>query len=78
MNARSCLDTGFLVGRQNKLVIFERLALPDALIEVEDTAGLDGEVRIARKDPTAVLPRTNRVFIEPTPDGAVTDRRDNA
>lgn len=78
MAARSCLNAGFLVGRQHKFVCFERLALPDAFIEVKNIPGSDGEVWVARKDPTTVLPGTDRVLVEPTPDSAVTDRRDNA
>lgn len=77
MNARSRLDTGLLIGRENKFVIFKRSTLPDAFIEVENTPGLGGKVRVARKDPTAVLPRTDRIFVEPAPDRAVTDGCDN-
>lgn len=77
MNARSCLDTGFLIGRENKFVSFKRSTLPNAFIEVENTPGLDGKVRVARKDPAAMLPGTDRIFVEPAPNGAVADRCDN-
>ena len=67
------LDMCLLIGRQDKFIIIEKFATPDSLIEIKDTSGFRGEVRIAGKNPEAVLPRTNSIFIEPTPDGGVTD-----
>ena len=40
--------------------------------------GLGLELRIARKDPAAVLPGADRVFVQPTPDGAVANARHQA
>ncbi len=67
------LDTGLLISRQNEFVLLETPSFPDPFIEIENSTGFCGEVWIARKDPAAVLPRTDGIFIQPTPDGAVTD-----
>ena len=45
-----------------------RAALEAALVEVEHPAGLLGEARVADKDPGALLPRLQRVVVQPTPD----------
>ena len=78
MNAHSRLDAGLLVGGDDVLVLAQRLPLPASLVQVQDAPGLGLEVRIARKDPAAVLPRPNGVFVQPAPDGAVADARDQA
>jgi len=64
------LDAGFLVGRDDKFIIFEGFTFPDARIQIEDSAGHDGERGVSGEDPTAVIPGTNGVFMEPPPDGA--------
>jgi hypothetical protein len=51
------LDAGFLVGRDDKFITFEGLTFPDALIQIEDSVGLDGECGVPGEDPTAVIPR---------------------
>ncbi len=78
MNAGSGLNTGFLVGRDHELVLFERLTVPLRLVRVEDAAGLRGEVGVAGEDPTSMLPRTNGVLVEPAPDRLCPDGGDNA
>ena len=50
-------------------------SLPTPLVEIKNAAGLDGKLGIARKDPAAMLPRADRVRIEPAPDGAIADGR---
>ena len=69
MAARSSLNAGLFIGRQDKL----GLSLPEALVKVKQAPCFESKVGIARKDPTAVLPRANGIFVEPTPDGALTD-----
>lgn len=54
------LDAGFLASRDHKFVVTKRFSVPDAFIKIQDTSGLDSKLRIARKDPTAVLPRPGR------------------
>jgi len=42
-------------------------ALPNALVKIEDGAGFDGELGIAREDPASMLPGTQGIAAEPTP-----------
>jgi hypothetical protein len=70
---RPSLDTGFLVGADHELVRSQPAALPYTVVEVEDPAGLVLEVGVAGEDPTPVLPGSNGVFVEPSPDGGVAD-----
>jgi hypothetical protein len=67
------LNAGLLVSRNDQLIVFEGFPLPVALIQVEDAAGLDSKVGIARKDPTAVVPRAKGVCVEPSTNGAPGD-----
>ena len=78
MLAATCLDTGFLIGGDDEFVFLQRLAFPDAFIEVEDASRLGSEVGIAREDPTAVIPGPNGVLVQPSPDGASGNTRDQA
>jgi hypothetical protein len=73
VDAGSGSDAGLLVRRKHEFVVLQGLDLPDSLVEVEQASGFDRELRVARKNPTAVKPRSNRVFVEPTPERAVTD-----
>ena len=60
----------FLVGGDDKFVLAQCLPLPSAPIQVQDPSGLGLELRIARKDPAAVLPGADCVLVQPAPDGA--------
>ncbi len=64
------LDAGLLVGRDDKLISFEGFPFPGALIQIQDSVGLDGEGGVPGKDPTAVVPGANGIFMEPAPNGA--------
>ena len=75
MDAHTCLDTGFLVSGNDKLVLAQGLPLPTACIQVQDAPGLDLKVRVAREYPAAMLPWADRVFVQPPPDRTVTDAR---
>jgi len=68
VQAATGLDAGLLVGRDHKFILLQPLTLPLALIEVQNLSGFAREIRIAGKDPTAVLPRTNRLLMEPAPE----------
>jgi hypothetical protein len=70
---RPRLDTGFLVGADYELVRSQPATLPNSVVEVEDPAGLVREVGVAGKDPAPVLPGSNGVFVEPSPDGGIAD-----
>src|SRR3974390_2642256 len=46
----------------------EQVAVPAAGVEVEDAAGLAGELRVAREETRAILPGLDCVGREPPPD----------
>jgi site-specific DNA recombinase len=62
-----------LVGAHDEIAGLKQLSFPAALVEIEDPAGLLGELGVAREDPRAVVPRADRVLCQPPPDR---DRRD--
>jgi hypothetical protein len=78
MNAQARLDAGLLVGGDDEFVFAQRLALPATRIQVQDARGLGLEVRVARKYPAAVLPRADRILMQPSLQGAVADARHQA
>src|SRR5580704_7465470 len=49
--AAPCLDAGLLIGRDHELIIFQRLTLPLAGIQIQYAASFVSEVGIAWKDP---------------------------
>ncbi|MBE3132003.1 MAG: hypothetical protein IMZ55_00890 [Acidobacteria bacterium] len=51
----------------------EGATLPLPRVEVEQAAGFDCGVGIAREDPGAMLPRAKGIFVEPPPDRLATD-----
>ena len=67
------LNAGLLIGRNHELIVLQGLALPDSLVDVKQASGFERELRVARKNPTAVKPRSDRVLVEPAPESAVTD-----
>ena len=73
MPAHTRLDAGLLVGGDDEFVLAQCPPLPGTGIQVQDAPGLGLEMRIARKDPAAVLPRANRVLVQPAPDRAIAD-----
>ena len=73
MSAATRLDTGLLIRRDHELVVLQRLAVPTTLIQIQDAARLEGKIRVAREDPGAMLPGTDGVFVQPSPNGAAAD-----
>ena len=67
------LNAGFLVGGDHELIIFQRLTFPMAGIQIEYATGFVGKVGIAREDPTAVIPGSNGVLMQPAPKRAAAD-----
>jgi hypothetical protein len=61
------LNAGLFVRTKNELIGPEFTALPETLVEIQEPASLVLEVRVSRKDPTTVLPRTDGVLVEPAP-----------
>ena len=73
MDASAGLNAGLLIGRNHELISLQRLPLPDSLVEVKQASGFGRELRVARKNPAAMKPRSDRVLVEPAPKSAVTD-----
>lgn len=74
----SRLNTGFLICGDDELRTMQGFPLPGSGVEIENASGFVSEVGIARKDPTSMLPRTNGVGTEPTPEGGTADLGDYA
>lgn len=72
------LDAGLLVCAEHELIPVQVFALPAPGIQLNDAPGLAGEVRIAREDPGAMLPGSNRSLVQPAPHRSVADARDDA
>src|SRR5260370_40369301 len=62
------LDAGLFSGRDHKFIVFEGLSFPLMLEEIQNQTRLDGELRVAWENPTPMLPRTNRIFMQPAPE----------
>src|SRR5438876_4346457 len=73
MFAATGLDAGLLVRRDHELIVLEGLAVPTALIQIQNAARFRGEIGVAREDPGSMLPGTDGVFVQPTPNGAAAD-----
>src|SRR5215216_3412281 len=65
MQAKAGLDARFFVSRNDAVLFFQGLALPKSLVEVQNSFRFALKIRVARKDPTAMPPGANRIFIEP-------------
>jgi hypothetical protein len=71
--ATASLNAGLFVGGKDKVGREERASLPAAFIEVQDASRLGCEIWVAGEDPTAVLPRTKGIGIQPPPQGSAAD-----
>src|SRR5439155_11226855 len=56
----------------------QRVAVVLPGVKIQNAPRLDDKLGIAREDPGPVLPGANRIFVQPPPDGLVTDPGDNA
>jgi hypothetical protein len=74
----SGLNAGLFIGREDKLILLQRLALPDFLVKIQDATGFDGKLGITREKPASVTPRSNGIFMQPAPNGCVADARHQA
>jgi hypothetical protein len=66
--ARQRLQLGLLVGADDVLARVQPPTLKAPGVEVEHPTGLRLEVRVAREDPRALLPRLQRPVMQPAPD----------
>lgn len=73
MTTTARLDAGFLIGRQNKLIVPKGMPIPHPFIEIQDSPGFLGKVRITGKYPGTIPPGTNGILMKPSPYSAVTD-----
>ena len=73
MDTAAGLDAGLLVGGEHEIAGAKRLTFPETFVEIQDGAGLLDKARVARKDPGAMTPGTERVLTEPTPNGGAAD-----
>ena len=69
----SGLNAGFLISRQDKLIVAELFAVPNPLIKVEDATGFGSEIWISGENPTTMPPRLNSIFMKPAPYGTIAD-----
>ena len=67
MQAAAGLDAGLFVSREHPFILAQCASLPLALIQIQDPPGFERKIRIPGKDPTAMLPGTNGVLMEPPP-----------
>jgi hypothetical protein len=65
------LNTGFLIGTQDKFIVLEVLPVPNPLIEVKDSPSFGGKLRISGKNPGTMLPRLDGVLMQPAPHGTI-------
>src|SRR6266478_6544256 len=78
MRAASGLNAGLLVGAKNVIARRQNSAFPATLVEVQNGAGLGGEVRVAWEYPAAMAPGPQCVLAEPAPQRGAADLGDNA
>ena len=75
--AASRLNAGFLIRGEDELSALQGLSLPEPGIKIEDTSCFGSKLRIPRKDPTPMLPRTKGIGTQPTPKGRTADLGDD-
>jgi hypothetical protein len=68
------LDTGLLIGTNNVILGAQRLALPQARVQIQDSPSFIGEERITGKNPVLVLPRFESIGRQNAPDSTPADR----
>jgi hypothetical protein len=77
MSTKQGLELALLISGDDVVPGVQAPALPEALIEVENPAGLLREVGIAREYPGAPRPRPDRVLRRIAPDRGARDRADD-
>ena len=68
------LNAGFLIRTDNVVPAAQRLAFPEAFVQIQDSPCLVSELRVTGKDPIFIAPRPDRVGVEDAPDSAGTNR----
>ena len=67
------LDAGLFIGAKEALVLLQVSIFPAFVVQIQNASGFAGEIRISRKDPTAMFPGSNGIFVEPAPQRGVTN-----
>jgi len=78
MLAAPGFDTSLLVCRDHELVVLEGLAVPTALMQIQNPARFKSKIGVAREDPGSMLPGTNGIFVQPAPNSAAANLSDQA
>ena len=68
------LNARLLIRADDVVSVAQRFAVPGASVQVQDSPGFFGELRIAGEDPVLIPPGFDRVRVEDAPDGAGADR----
>ncbi len=61
------LDTCLVIGTQNKFIFSQLLALPNPLVEVQDSSCFLGKLRVSGENPGTMLPRLDGILMQPSP-----------
>src|SRR5512136_1201577 len=69
------LDTGLVIGTQNKFIFSQLLSVPNLLVEVQDSSCFLGKLRVSGKHPGTVLPGFDGIFVKPAPYRATAEGR---
>ena len=78
MSPAPSLSAGILIPGDNEVIRAQGSALPNALLEVDNQTSLGRKMRIAGKNPTAMLPGTKGIAAEPAPQGGASELREKA
>jgi hypothetical protein len=66
------LNTGFLICNDNKLILSKRFIFPIPVIEIENSPGFGGKIRVSRENPVAMLPGFDDILMQLPHDCAAT------
>ena len=76
------MNAGLFVCGNDIVIGAQRGARPNAFVKIfvkiKDRSGLVGKVRIARKDPASMLPRSQGITAEPAPQSGAADLSNQA
>jgi len=71
------LNAGLLVGRDHVITRSQGAAVPPSGVEIQDRTGQIREPGIAREEPAAMAPGSDRIRVQPPPQRRAADRGDD-
>lgn len=77
MNTTTRLNTSFFIGTDDIFFRAKGLAIPNTVIQVQNTPCLVLKIGVTGKNPAPILPGLNSIFVEPTPYCGTADRCGN-